>query len=262
MSQTKPQMRSPSLDCFALLAMTDGAASMTASPWTSRQSHAHGPSRGVVRRRSYDSRGALDADNVNRKFRPDRGKFRRYERHRQTLTNPMTVAARSREPDAPPIAPNRLIARGVRIGRVHFEGDELMRRRRTLALDQCLLASDEIAFVPGDPTVHAGHPRGIDLSELGRPDPEALFEPQRVESDISILGHAEVLAGFEQQTAQHRMVQRIAIDLIAEFAGNREPADLGADQSDVDYRAAHERQCCVGNILIRQPCQEFAGFWP
>src|SRR5271156_5465318 len=150
-----------------------GPASMTASPWTIRQSHAHGPYRWVVRRRSYDSRCALDADNVNKKFRPDRGKFRRYKRHRQTLANPMTVAARSREPDAPPIAPNRLIARGVRIDRVHFEGDELMRRRRSLALRQCLLASDEIAFVPGDPTVHAGHPRSIDLSELGRPDPEA-----------------------------------------------------------------------------------------
>src|SRR5277367_794357 len=239
-----------------------GPASMRASPWTNRQSHTQRPSRRVVRRRSYDARGALDTDDVNRKFRPHRGEFRRNQRHRQTLADRMTIAAGSREPDAPTIAPNRLVARGVRIDRIHFEGHEPMRWRRTLALGQCLFASDEIEFVPGDPTVHAGHPRGIDLSELGRPDPKALFESQRVESHISIFGHAEVLAGFDQQTAQYRMFQRMAVDLVAEFAGNREAADLGADQSDVHYRTAHERQRSVGNILIRQTGQEFAGFWP
>ena len=53
-----------------------------------------------------------------------------------------------------------------------------------------------------------------------------------------------------------------AVDLVAQLAGDREPADPGADQPDIHRTAAHERQGLVAHVLVGQRGQHAAGFRP
>src|SRR5271163_1248753 len=116
----------------------------------------------------------------------------------------MAIAARGHEAGHGPGTPDWLIAGRVRVDRVDFERDQLPVRRRTLALHERRLAADELALVPGDPAVHAGHARGIGLGELGRPDAETLFEPERQEGVVAIFPDAKLAPRLEQRPAQAR----------------------------------------------------------
>src|SRR6185437_4960092 len=132
----------------------------------------------------------------------DPGRLRRDERHPQALAKRVAVADGGHEAGHRAYPPNRLVARGVGVERVDLERDQAPLGPRALALRERRLAAEEIAFVPGDPAIHAGHPRRAILGEFGRPDTEALFEPEREKRVIAVFPQAQVASGFDQGPAQ------------------------------------------------------------
>src|SRR5450631_4026240 len=102
---------------------------------------------------------------MNGKVRSDLGQLRRHERHRQTLAYRVTIAAGRDETDAMFSTPDRFVARRIRINCIHFKRDRLMGWPRPGALGRRLFTAYEIAFVPSDPAVHAGHTWRVPLSE-------------------------------------------------------------------------------------------------
>ena len=156
--------------------------------------------------------------------------------------------------------PDRLVAGRVGVERVDFERDQLALGRRALALHQRRLAADKIALVPGDPAVHAGHARSMILREFRRPDAEALFEPERQQRVIAVFPDPEVASGFEQGPAQVGVLERAAVDLVAEFAGDRQARHLRPHQADIQCRRAHEGQGGVRHVLMRDAREQFARF--
>ena len=149
----------------------------------------------------------------------------------------MAVAARGDEADLAAVPPDRFVARGVGVS-ASISSVTSWWRRRAVALGERRSPADEVALVPGDPAVHAGHARRVGLGELRRPDPEALFEPQREQGVVAVFPDAEVAAGGEQRAPQRPMFERAAVDLVAEFAHDRDARDARADKPDVDDAAA------------------------
>src|SRR6202020_109451 len=131
------------------------------------------------------------------------------------------VAAGGYKADYRARPPDRLIAGRVRIDGVDFQRDQLSLGRRSLVLRECGLPAQKIALVPGDPAVHTGHARRTVLCEFRRPYAEAFLEPQRQKRVIAVLLDPEVPSRLEQGSAQDRVLERAAIDLVAEFAGYR-----------------------------------------
>ncbi len=168
----------------------------------------------------------------------------------------MAVSAGGDEPDLTAVPPDRLVAGGVRVKRVDLQGDELTGRRRPVALGQRHRPADEIALVPGDPPVHPGHARGVGLGELRRPDAEALLQPQRVEGVISVFPHVEVAAGRQQRSPQSSMIERAAVNLVPEFAHDRDARDPRRHEAHVDDARRHERHGGVGDVLMGDALEE------
>src|ERR1700722_10522062 len=131
----------------------------------------------------------------------DCGGFRRNQRQRQALAYRVAVAAGGYKADHRAQSPDWLVAARIRIVRVAFKRDQLALGRRPLALRKRGLAAEKIAFVPGDPAIHAGHARRTILRELRRPDAEALLEPQRQKRVIAVLPNAKVPSRLDQGPA-------------------------------------------------------------
>ena len=174
----------------------------------------------------------------------------------------MTVAARGDKADFAAIAPDRLVARSVRVERVDFQRRELMRGRRAVAFGESRRPADEFALVPGDPAVHARHPGRIGLGELRRPDAEALFEPEREKGVIAVFAKAEVPARVDQRAPQRPVLERAAVDLIAELADHRNARDPRPNQSDVEDRSGHEGHGGVRDVLMGDALDERARLGP
>ena len=86
------------------------------------------------------------------------------------------------------------------------------------------------------------HPGRHVLPELGRPDPIALLEPQAVQRAVADEAQAVGRAGLAQLLAEGAVPFGRHDDLVAELAGQRDPAaPAAADAADAHVADAQER---------------------
>ena len=87
--------------------------------------------------------------------------------------------------------------------------------------------------------------------------PKLFSKTQRVHGVETVFLECRVPGtGFQQHVAQGDMFQRTAVDLVAEFAGDRHAGDFCADQTDIDCLATEDRESAVrADILMRQAFQ-------
>src|SRR4029077_4738557 len=71
---------------------------------------------------------------------------------------------------------------------------------------------------------------------------------------------AEVVARFPQRLIQRQVLGRRHIGFVAQFAGNRQPPDSRAEQSDVHHATTHELERFVRDVAVGDTRKDLAGF--
>src|SRR5262249_28009106 len=154
------------------------------------------------------------------------------------------------ESHAPPALPDGFVPGRVGIDSIDLKRDKVARRRAALSLPQRRVTANETVLAEIDPAVHAGHAGGVGLGEFARPDTEALLQPQRIGCVVAVFANTVPRADLEQGLAQGGMLRRMAVYLVAEFAGDGQAPDPRTDKADVQCRAPEERQGLVADVLM------------
>ena len=163
----------------------------------------------------------------------------------------MPVTARGDKTDPFVVLPDWLISGRIRVVGIDFKGDQLLRNISARSFLGCRFVTDEVITRPVDPAVHAGHAGSAILGELGTPDAETLFQTQRVHCIKSKLPDVLFRASLEQDLSQGDVFSSAAVDLIAQFATDRNAGNPRTDKADVHRCASHEGQSGI-NILMGQ----------